>query len=114
MGDEGVTPVKFSVVLEVRANKSIPKNEIIDLVAKMVPKPHKVDLSDPEKSISVFLIKNVCLVGIVYAYHSFAKYNCNVLAMSDEERAEMCRNTTAPGTAPGPPKNATEAKDATD
>eukprot|EP00240_Pyramimonas_obovata_P006446 CAMPEP_0118927966 /NCGR_PEP_ID=MMETSP1169-20130426/5335_1 /TAXON_ID=36882 /ORGANISM="Pyramimonas obovata, Strain CCMP722" /LENGTH=314 /DNA_ID=CAMNT_0006869849 /DNA_START=106 /DNA_END=1050 /DNA_ORIENTATION=- len=104
--EEGVTPVKFSVVLEVRAFNSIPKNEIIDLVAQMVPKPHKVDLSNPEKSLSVFIIKNICLLGVVYEYHSFFKYNCNVLAMSEEERAEMCRKTTAPGTAPGPSKKA--------
>eukprot|EP00959_Pyramimonas_sp_CCMP1952_P469669 9495346-Pyramimonas_sp.AAC.1 len=105
---EDVTPVKFSVVLEVRANNSIPKNEIIDLAAKMVPAPHSVDLSNPEKSILVFLIKNICLVGIVYKYHSLSKYNCNVLAMSEEERAELCKKTTAPGTAPGPSKKASD------
>mmetsp|Transcript_5723 Transcript_5723/g.9881 ORF Transcript_5723/g.9881 Transcript_5723/m.9881 type:complete len:336 (+) Transcript_5723:218-1225(+) len=105
---EGVTPVKFSVVLEVRANNSIPKNELIDLVAKLVPKPHSVDLTKPDKSVLVFLIKNVCLLGVVYKYHDFAKYNCNVLAMSEEERAELCKKTTAPGTQPGPSKKLAE------
>lgn len=38
---------------EARANTGVDRMEIIDAVAKLIPAPHKVDLSNPDKTIIV-------------------------------------------------------------
>lgn len=38
---------------EARANTGVDRMEIIDAVAKSIPAPHKVDLSNPDKTIIV-------------------------------------------------------------
>lgn len=48
---------QFAVLYEARANTGINKMKIIDTVAKSVPSPHKVDLSNPEINIVVQIVK---------------------------------------------------------
>ncbi|PNX56760.1 THUMP domain-containing protein 1-like, partial [Trifolium pratense] len=43
----------FAVLYEARANTGVDRMEIIDAVAKSIPAPHKVDLSNPDKTIIV-------------------------------------------------------------
>lgn len=45
------------MLYEARANTGINKMKIIDTVAKSVPSPHKVDLSNPEINIVVQIVK---------------------------------------------------------
>lgn len=45
------------MLYESRANTGINKMKIIDAVAKSVPSPHKVDLSNPEINIVVQIVK---------------------------------------------------------
>jgi tRNA acetyltransferase TAN1 len=45
--------VQFAVLYEARANTGVDRMEIIDAVAKSIPAPHKVDLSNPDKTIIV-------------------------------------------------------------
>ncbi|KAG5632535.1 hypothetical protein H5410_004252 [Solanum commersonii] len=52
-----------TAIYEARANTGINKMKIIDAVAKSVPSPHKVDLSNPEINIVVQIVKTVCLLG---------------------------------------------------
>lgn len=42
---------------EARANSGIDRMKIINSVAKCVPGPHKVDLSNPDKTIVVEIVK---------------------------------------------------------
>lgn len=42
---------------EARANTGIDRMKIINSVAKSVPQPHKVDLSNPDKTIIVQVVK---------------------------------------------------------
>lgn len=48
---------QFAVLYEARANTGINRMKIIDTVAKLVPSPHKVDLSNPEINIVVQIVK---------------------------------------------------------
>ncbi|XP_016458339.1 uncharacterized protein LOC107782019 isoform X1 [Nicotiana tabacum] len=73
------TPKKFAVLYEARANTGINKMKIIDTVAKSVPSPHKVDLSNPEINIVVQIVKTVCLLGVVEKYKELSKYNLRQL-----------------------------------
>ncbi|GAB2226769.1 hypothetical protein Droror1_Dr00008559 [Drosera rotundifolia] len=72
-------PIKFAVLYDARANSGIDRMNIIDAVAKSVPRPHKVDLKDPEKTIVVQIVKTICLIGVVEKYKELAKYNLRQL-----------------------------------
>ncbi|XP_016547737.2 uncharacterized protein LOC107847770 isoform X1 [Capsicum annuum] len=71
--------VKFAVLYEARANTGINRMKIIDTVAKLVPSPHKVDLSNPEINIVVQIVKTVCLLGVVEKFKELSKYNLRQL-----------------------------------
>ncbi|KAJ8543832.1 hypothetical protein K7X08_025450 [Anisodus acutangulus] len=67
------TPKKVIFILlgplfSLPSNTGINKMKIIDTVAKCVPSPHKVDLSNPEINIVVQIVKTVCLLGVVEKY----------------------------------------------
>ncbi|XVE78940.1 hypothetical protein DITRI_Ditri14bG0018400 [Diplodiscus trichospermus] len=70
---------KFAVLYEARANSGIDRMKIINSVAKSIPAPHKVDLSNPDMTIVVEIVKTVCLIGVVEKYKELAKYNLRQL-----------------------------------
>ena len=49
--------MQFAVLYGARANTGIDRMKIIDAVAKSIPKPHKVDLRNPDKAIVVEIVK---------------------------------------------------------
>ncbi|KAG2334223.1 hypothetical protein Bca52824_005403 [Brassica carinata] len=69
----------FAVLYGSRANTGVDRMKIINTVAKSIPAPHKVDLSNPEMSIVVEIVKTVCLIGVVEKYKELAKYNLRQL-----------------------------------
>ncbi|CAH2072904.1 unnamed protein product, partial [Thlaspi arvense] len=72
-------PRKFAVLYGARANTGLDRMKIINTVAKSIPAPHKVDLSNPDMSIVVEIVKTVCLIGVVEKYKELAKYNLRQL-----------------------------------
>ncbi|KAK8683229.1 hypothetical protein V6N13_039294 [Hibiscus sabdariffa] len=76
---ETQNPKKFAVLYEARANSGIDRMKIINSVAKSVPAPHKVDLSNPDTTIVVEIVKTICLIGVVDKYKELAKYNLRQL-----------------------------------
>ncbi|CAN0901823.1 THUMP domain-containing protein 1 homolog [Linum grandiflorum] len=72
-------PQKFAVMYGARANSGLDRAKVINAVAKSVPAPHKVDLSNPDKTIVVEVVKTVCLIGVVEKYKELAKYNLRQL-----------------------------------
>ncbi|OIV94943.1 hypothetical protein TanjilG_22140 [Lupinus angustifolius] len=76
---ETENPQKFAVLYEARANTGIDKMEIIDAVAKSIPGPHKVDLSNPDKTIVVEIARTVCMLGVIDKYKELSKYNLRQL-----------------------------------
>lgn len=75
-------PQKFAVMYEARANTGVDRMEIIDAVAKSIPAPHKVDLSNPDKTIIVEIARTVCLIGVIEKYKELSKYNIRQLTSS--------------------------------
>ncbi|XP_010536109.1 PREDICTED: THUMP domain-containing protein 1 homolog [Tarenaya hassleriana] len=73
------SPRKFAVLYGARANTGIDRMKIINTVAKSVPAPHKVDLSSPDITVVVEIVKTVCLIGVVEKYKELAKYNLRQL-----------------------------------
>lgn len=72
-------PIKFAVLYEARANSGIVRTNIIDTVAKLVPQGHKVDLSNPDKTIVVQIVKTICMIGVVHKFKQLLKYNLRQL-----------------------------------
>ncbi|KAK9062902.1 hypothetical protein SSX86_020092 [Deinandra increscens subsp. villosa] len=78
------TPYKFAVLCEARANSGLDRMKIINVVAKSVPEPHKVDLTNPDRTIVVQIAKTICCIGVVEKYKELAKYNLRQLTSSKE------------------------------
>ncbi|KAI3795855.1 hypothetical protein L1987_38515 [Smallanthus sonchifolius] len=78
------TPYKFAVLCEARANSGLDRMKIINVVAKSVPEPHKVDLTNPDRTIVVQIAKTVCCIGVVEKYKELAKYNLRQLTSSKQ------------------------------
>lgn len=72
-------PQKFAVLYEARSNTGIDRMKIINAVAKAVPQPHTVNLSNPDKHIIVEIVKTLCLIGVVDKYKELAKFNMRQL-----------------------------------
>ncbi|KAD7477127.1 hypothetical protein E3N88_00263 [Mikania micrantha] len=78
------TPYKFAVLCEARANSGLDRMKIINAVAKSIPEPHKVDLTNPDRTIVVQIAKTVCCIGVVEKYKELAKYNLRQLTSSKQ------------------------------
>ncbi|XP_078446812.1 THUMP domain-containing protein [Wolffia australiana] len=83
--EDSSTPLKYAVLYEARANSGIDRKTIIDTVAKSVPEPHKVDLTNPDKTIIVEIVKTICLIGVVEKYKELSKYNVRQLTIQPKK-----------------------------
>ncbi|XP_066338265.1 uncharacterized protein [Miscanthus floridulus] len=77
---------KFAVLYEARSNTGIDRMKIINAVAKSVPQPHKVDLSNPDKTIVVQIAKAICMIGVVERYKELSKFNLRQLTSPESEK----------------------------
>ncbi|XP_075035827.1 THUMP domain-containing protein 1 [Mixophyes fleayi] len=78
----------FQVVYKARNNHHMNRDEVIkDLAGVVVSQnsENKVDLSNPEYTIVVEIIKNVCCLSVVKDYTLFRKYNLQEVVKSDRE-----------------------------
>lgn len=58
------------MLYEARSNTGIDRMKIINAVAKSIPPPHKVDLSNPDKTIVVEIVKVTNLSPLIlFAYY---------------------------------------------
>ncbi|PHT31971.1 hypothetical protein CQW23_28308 [Capsicum baccatum] len=65
--------------------------KIIDTVDKLVPSPHKVNLSNPEINIVLKIVKTVYLLGVVENYKELSKYNLRFQVRINDVRIPMLR-----------------------
>ena len=74
-----------------------PTGKVTAPFATTLQPPYKVDLTRPEKTLIVQLIKSCAAVSVVSGYWQLQKFNIRELCMSDEERAakegdkEVCK-----------------------
>ncbi|GAQ84164.1 hypothetical protein KFL_001790020 [Klebsormidium nitens] len=69
----------FGIQYEYRANDSLDRKEVIDGIASMVPKRHKVDLNKADKTILVQIIKTTCTLSVLPRFRALARYNLQTL-----------------------------------
>eukprot|EP00897_Mesotaenium_endlicherianum_P006560 jgi/Mesen1/5932/ME000301S05067 len=82
-------PLKFAILLEARAHAGLDKMDIIKGVASLVPAPHSVDLSNPDRTILLQIVKTTCVMGVVADFKALSKYNLQQLAAPAKEDKEQ-------------------------
>ncbi|XP_059835093.1 THUMP domain-containing protein 1 isoform X3 [Hypanus sabinus] len=88
----------FQIVYKARNNSHMNRDDVIKALAGIVVNlnaENKVDLSFPEYTIIVEIIKGVCCVSVVQDYVLFRKYNLQEVTKSDTEEKSK-RNTCSP------------------
>jgi len=109
--DAAASAKTFAVTFASRANSSMRRADVIPAVAELVPSPHKVDLTRPDLTIMVEVMKGTCCLAVVKDYYGLLKYNARLLALSEEERdAEKARTAMPPKPPPEEKKQEDEEK----
>ncbi|XP_053132371.1 THUMP domain-containing protein 1 [Hemicordylus capensis] len=105
------SPLKstFQIVYKARNNSHLSREEVIKELAGVVGHlnpENKVDLSNPEFTIVVEIIKNICCLSVVKDYVLFRKYNLQEVVKSGKgEEPQEASNVSPEG-------NVDEAKSA--
>lgn len=88
--DKGRTEKTFSVDIEFRAKpKELERLDVIDAFAKNVSQPPwKVDLTTPDLTVLVNVVKGTCGCAVVREYRALKRYNLTLLAQADGEEDE--------------------------
>lgn len=76
----------YRIEPRIRANSSLSRDVLIPLVASCVPPGATVDLKQPEVTIVVEVLRNICGIGAVEDYERFGKLNVQTLA--DRQRSK--------------------------
>ncbi|KAK2080437.1 hypothetical protein QBZ16_000290 [Prototheca wickerhamii] len=76
---------QFAVQYEHRASPGLDRMEVINAVVDSIKTPpHKVNLSNPEKTILVNVLKTTCGFAVVHDFKALQKYNVQLLAAPAE------------------------------
>ncbi|XP_053326760.1 THUMP domain-containing protein 1 [Spea bombifrons] len=82
----------FQIVYKARNNNHMNREDVIKDLAGIVGSQNpenKVDLSNPEYTIVVEIIKNVCCLSVVKDYVLFRKYNLQEVVKSSKEEKPL-------------------------
>ena len=75
-------PLKFAVQLELRScdGLKLDRKAAVDALAALVPAPHTVNLSNPDRVVMVQVIKNAAAIAVLSDYYALCKYNLRCVA----------------------------------
>uniref|UniRef100_A0A8C8ANB2 THUMP domain-containing protein 1 n=1 Tax=Otus sunia TaxID=257818 RepID=A0A8C8ANB2_9STRI len=82
----------FQIVYKARNNSHMSREEVIKELAGIVGSlnpENKVDLNNPQYTIVVEIIKNVCCLSVVRDYVLFRKYNLQEVVKSNKEETQQ-------------------------
>ncbi|KAI8922288.1 hypothetical protein DFJ77DRAFT_18150 [Powellomyces hirtus] len=71
----GTKGIKWAIESRIKWNDNITREEVIEAIADVVGTDHVVNLKQPELTIVVDILKNVCGMSVVRDYPEFKKYN---------------------------------------
>ena len=93
----------FAIAFDRRANGDVRRNDVIECLASQIKQPpNKVNLSDPDLTFLVEIVKGVACLSVVRDYEKLLKYNVRMASMNEEERAHA--REANHGNAPRPPR----------
>ncbi|XP_019397770.1 PREDICTED: THUMP domain-containing protein 1 [Crocodylus porosus] len=82
----------FQIVYKARNNSHMSREEVIKELAGIVGSlnpENKVDLNNPEYTIVVEIIKNVCCLSVVKDYVLFRKYNLQEVVKTNKDEGQQ-------------------------
>uniref|UniRef100_A0A663N9L0 THUMP domain-containing protein 1 n=1 Tax=Athene cunicularia TaxID=194338 RepID=A0A663N9L0_ATHCN len=82
----------FQIVYKARNNSHMSREEVIKELAGIVGSlnpENKVDLNNPQYTVVVEIIKNVCCLSVVRDYVLFRKYNLQEVVKSNKEETQQ-------------------------
>lgn len=84
--DDGSPSLKWSIVFESRScdGLKLERLDVINAVAALVPKRHKVDLDAPQLVVMVQVVKSAAALAVLSDYHLLKKYNIRSLTTPAE------------------------------
>ncbi|KAM3826557.1 THUMP domain-containing protein 1 isoform 1-T1 [Vipera latastei] len=94
----------FQIVYKARNNSHLSREEVIKELAGIVGHlnpENKVDLSNPEYTIVVEIIKNICCLSVVTDYVLFRKYNLQEVVKIKAEGQPEASKATPENDTPG-------------
>lgn len=71
-------PVTFAIIVNRKKNKSMNKDSVINSLANIITstnEKHRVDLNNPQRTLIVTIIKNLCCFSVTMDYKKLKKYN---------------------------------------
>ncbi|XP_030002888.1 THUMP domain-containing protein 1 [Sphaeramia orbicularis] len=92
----------YQIAFKARNSSHIKRDDIIKAVASLVGKlnpKNKVDLTNPELTIIVEVIKAVCCLSVVKDYTLYRKYNVQEVVKEDTAKPEVTKEKTDLNTA---------------
>ncbi|KAI8627565.1 hypothetical protein F5Y19DRAFT_171524 [Xylariaceae sp. FL1651] len=89
LSDSDETKVcSYAIRPTIRAHQTLKRNEIIDKVAQMISKRHKVDLVNPDKVIVIEIFQMFCGMSVVGKdWEAMKRYNIHELHLSTPKLA---------------------------
>ncbi|KAI9525674.1 THUMP domain-containing protein 1 [Dissostichus eleginoides] len=90
----------YQIAFKARNSSHNKRDEIIKTIAGMVGKlnpKNKVDLTNPELTIVVEVIKAVCCLSVVKDYSLYRKYNVQEVVKEDTPKPDAETETNTPG-----------------
>ncbi|XP_060910784.1 THUMP domain-containing protein 1 [Labrus mixtus] len=104
----------YQIAFKARNSSHNKRDEIIKSVAGLVGKlnpKNKVDLTNPELTIIVEVIRAVCCISVVKDYTLYRKYNVQEVVKEDTPKPDVTTAKTETDTAEEKEKRDTEEKD---
>ncbi|KAJ3150462.1 THUMP domain-containing protein 1 [Geranomyces michiganensis] len=92
---EGKKGIKWAVESRVKGNASIKRQEVIDAIASNIGPDHVVDLTNPEITVIVELLQNVCSIAVVKDYQELRKFNLELIHDGEEKKARPATTENA-------------------
>ncbi|TPX45384.1 hypothetical protein SeMB42_g01716 [Synchytrium endobioticum] len=73
--DGDLTVIRWALVAKVRSNSSMNSDTLLKAIPPLIPSRHKVDLTNPEVTVLIEIIKNVACISVLRDYNRYKKYN---------------------------------------
>ena len=75
----------FSIVVKIRNNSKLDRNNVIEKVAQLVGEQHKVDLTNPQVCIVIQVLQSACGISVIPQYYAHNRFNIESQSIYEKE-----------------------------
>ncbi|KAK5664997.1 hypothetical protein QVD99_008532 [Batrachochytrium dendrobatidis] len=84
--------VSYAIIPKSRNNDKIKRDDIIQVVANLIPSHHKVNLDNPDICIIVEVFKSICGMSVTKEYYRLKRFNIENLDDSSTIAGKLAKN----------------------